>query len=157
MQCRAPSPTKPLTGAPVPLDRQPQRLTLGVELEGNPIVAQETHVQPHPASALEADVQLDRAVAALENLGPQRALRGGELLASDHALRELHEVVVDRSLGDPQATGAQQSPTSPPQGERERAQRDLEPQRPSLQYDHWRIFLQKRPSPCPRSREGHKT
>jgi hypothetical protein len=158
---------QPLLRSPVPIERQPQRAPLGAQLDGEPVRFHDGKAEGRAPASLQPERQDDAVAAAFPHLRAQRSLRRRELLARDHSLRELDEPVLDHALGDPHADGPQQPAPRRADGQRERSQPDLDPNRLSLEHHlvgarrnargHLAIFLHGAVSPCPRSREGHKT
>jgi hypothetical protein len=80
-------------------------------------------------------VQLDPLVILGDQLGAHPALDRRQLLTGDDTLGELHEMVVDRALGDPYSGVSQQPATTPPDREGEGPQGDLGRQRTTLEND----------------------
>ena len=123
-----------LLRAAIPVERQPQRLAVGFELERDPVVAAQLEAQARRATAVQADRRaVHDLLVAGRPPGAQRPLGGALLLARDHALGELQEVIGDRAVGHPHAGRADQPAPVATHRERERPQGDLDAQLAALE------------------------
>jgi hypothetical protein len=113
---------EPLARTPVPLEREAQRLPLGLELEREAVIGGQAHGQPRLAAAAEGKRELEPVVAGREHCGALGALGGLETLARDDALGEADEAILDLAGGDPHLAGAQQPPSGALERERKRPQ-----------------------------------
>ena len=149
-----------LVRAPVPVEGEPQRLAIGVELERNPAIVDHRHPQRRGPTTLERHPEHYPVGPTRLHLTPHGPLDRRELLGGEHPLGELDEMVVDRAVRDPQAAGPKQPLAVSPDGQGERAQRQLHAERTMLEQDllvtngsdsrhrlAW--FSTSAPSPCP--------
>jgi hypothetical protein len=116
-----------LFGAAIPLEPVPQWLARRIEFELDSLGVRNADEQAGVSITVKLQYQLDPIGIAADQLRPQRALGGKAILARHHAFGELHEMVVDRAVGDPRACRAKQYVPAATQGNGEWTQRHLDP------------------------------
>lgn len=125
-----------LVGAPAPVDRQAQRVSLRLERESNPVVRRDPHLEPRAPPTVALERQRHAFLRARGNPRGQRALDRRQLLPGHHALGELDEVVVHRAVGHPGAQRPDDAALCAANVQLKRPQGDLDLQRTALQHDH---------------------
>jgi hypothetical protein len=152
-----------LVGAALPVQAESQRIILGRQRQRHPLVGCQLDRQTRDPASVEAQSEHDPVLVESDRRRGHRALDGRALLAGEHALGELQELVADLSVDGPRAARAQQRPPGPADDEPERPEGHLHPQRGRLQHHladtlghiHVLKVLGPDDAPCVRSRNGH--